>query len=140
MNSNSPLYISLNSEDLTMQYNNMKFLLMGFSPTISEKEAHLGYPFFRKYDVIFDQNKRTYSFYNFKIGKKNKEVDHDDIPDKKNPIEEDDKTNNSVLKIIVIVLLTIIFLSLILLFAFYIFRSIKRKEKSQLSEELNEIN
>jgi hypothetical protein len=109
---NSPLYFSLNSDDLTMQYNNKIFLLIGFRPTLPEKEVHLGYPFFRKYDVIFDQNKRTYSFYNFKIGKKNKENDHDDIPDKKSSTENADKTsgNNLILKIIIIFLLTLIFL------------------------------
>jgi len=139
---NSPLYFSLNSDDLTIQYNNKLFLLIGFRQTISEKEVHLGYPFFRKYDVIFDQNKRTFGFYNFKIGKKNKEVDHDEIPEKKNQNKDNDKTSgdNLILKIIVIFLLTIIFLSLILLLAFYIFRNIKRKEKSKLLEELNEIN
>ena len=139
---NSPLYFSLNSDDLTMQYNNKVFLLIGFRPTLPEKEVHLGYPFFRKYDVIFDQNKRTYSFYNFKIGKKNKENDHDDIPDKKSSTENADKTsgNNLILKIIIIFMLTLIFLSLVLLLAFYIFRNIKRKEKSKLLEELNEIN
>jgi len=128
---NSPLYFSLNSDDLTIQYNNKIFLLIGFRPTISEKEVHLGYPFFRKYDVIFDQNKRTFGFYNFKIGEKNKEDDHGDIPEKKDQNKGNDKTSgdNLIFKIIVIFLLTIIFLSLILLFSFYIFRNIKRKEK-----------
>jgi len=133
-------YFSLNSDDLTMQYNNKTFLLMGFSNAIPKNEAHLGYPFFRKYDVIFDQNKRTYSFYNFKIGKKNKEETHDDIPGEKNSTEDQTSGNNSILKIIVIVLLIIISIALFLLLAFYIFRTIKRKEKSQLLEELNEIN
>ena len=132
----SNFYFSLNSDDLTLQYNNKKFLLMGFSQAILKEEAHLGYPFFRKYDVIFDQNKRTYRVYNFKIGKKSKEADHDELP------EDNTQTsgNNAIFKIIVIVLLTIIFLALILLLAFYIFRNIKRKEKSKLLEELNEIN
>ena len=121
-----------------MQYNNKTFLLIGFSPTILKDEVHLGYPFFRKYDVIFDQNKRTLSFYDFKIGKKKKEIE----PEEKKSNDDNNKTsgNNPILKIIVIVLLTIIFLLLILLLAFYIFRNIKRKEKSQLLEEFNEIN
>jgi hypothetical protein len=138
----SNFYFSLDSDDLTMQYNNKTFLLIGFGQTILKDEVHLGYPFFRKYDVIFDQNKRTFSFYNFKIGKKNKEIDHDDIPEEKKPTEDNNKTsgNNSFLNIIVIVLLTIIFVALFLLLAFYIFRNIKRKEKSQLLEEFNEIN
>ena len=71
----SNFYFSLDSDDLTMQYNNKTFLLIGFSPTILKDEVHLGYPFFRKYDVIFDQNKRTLSFYDFKIGKKKKEIE-----------------------------------------------------------------
>ena len=138
----SNFYFSLNSDDLTMQYNNKTFLLMGFSQSILYDEVHLGYPFFRKYDVIFDQNKRTFSFYNFKIGKKNKDIDHDDTPEEKKSNENNPKTseNCSIIKIIVIVLLTIIFIALFLLVAFYIFRNIKRKEKSELLEEFNEIN
>ena len=138
----SPFYFSLNSDDLTMQYNNKTFLLMGFSQSIKTDEAHLGYPFFRKYDAIFDQNKRTYYFYDFKIGKKSKEIENDDIPNDKNSTEDISQTsgNYTFLKVIVIIFLTIIFLSFILLLAFYIFRNIKRKEKSKLLEELNEIN
>jgi len=50
-----------------MEYNNKKYLLIVFNKQINKKTIYLGYPFLRKYDMIFNIDNRHVGFYNFKI-------------------------------------------------------------------------
>ena len=132
------LQFSLNSDDLILEYNDKIYFLMGFG-NIPIEEAHLGYPFFRKYDVIFNQDSRHVGFYCFKIGKNKKEIKGDLPREKDDLLGNDEKEKNIVFKVILLCLLIISFVFL-LYFIFYIYRKIKRKTKGKLiEEELNDI-
>ena len=61
------LNFSLNSNDLFIEYNNNKFFLITFGIEVEKQNIKLGYPFLKKYDMIFDLDKRHIGFYNFKI-------------------------------------------------------------------------
>jgi len=61
------LNFSLNSNDLFIEYNNNKFFLITFGIDVEKQNIKLGYPFLKKYDMIFDLDKRHIGFYNFKI-------------------------------------------------------------------------
>jgi len=74
---------SLDLDDLIMEYNHKIFFLMGFGFNIDKEEVHLGFPFFRKYDVIFNQDKRHVGFYNFKLGKTKKDDEQNKSEQKK---------------------------------------------------------
>ena len=63
----SGLNFSLNSNDLFREYNNKKFFLIIFGVHVAKQNINLGYPFLKKYDMIFDLDKRHVGFYNFKI-------------------------------------------------------------------------
>lgn len=130
---NKNVLFSLNFEDLIMEYNNKIFFLLGFGFKIAKEEIYLGYPFFRKYDVIFNQDKRTAGFYNFKLGKNKKDVDENKSENNK----QDNNKNVILLKKILIIILVIFCIFLFIYIIFYIYRTIKRKEKSKLLEDLN---
>ena len=120
---------------------------MGFGINIKKNEIHLGYPFFRKYDVIFNQDKRTVGFYNLQI-KNDKDIIENNDNNDKTPVEEKDipnknekidkKEKNVFFKKFIITILIIFFIFLILYFIFSVYRYIKRKSKGNLYEELNE--
>ena len=133
------LYFSLNTDDLLYRYNNKIYLLIGFGINISQEEVYLGYPFFKKYDVIFDQDKRTVGFYNFKISDKNPLEDNNrEASIENNTHKKNIRPKNAFWKKIILGILMIFFILLILYSIFYIYRSIKRKTKGNLLEELNE--
>ena len=58
---------SLNSKDLFMEYNNKLIFLIKFDARFEINIAKLGYPFLKKYDMIFNIDNRHMGFYNFKI-------------------------------------------------------------------------
>ena len=132
------LHFSLNTDDLILKYNNKNYLLIGFKTDIQKQEIYLGYPFFKKYDVIFNQDKRIVGFYNFKLGKKQK-VKKEDIIEEKNDLPEiNRKEKNIFLKKLTIGILIFFCILLLLYCLFYIYRQIKRKTKGKLLEELND--
>ena len=119
---------------MILNYNNKNYLLIGFRTDIQKQDIYLGYPFFRKYDVIFNQDKRIVGFYIFKLGKKQK-VEEEDIIEEKSDLPEIKwkKTNIFWKKVFIGIL--IIFSILLLYFLFYIYRQIKRKTKGKLLED-----
>ena len=132
-----------------------------FSDNINKKDAKLGYPFLKKYDIIFNLDSRHLGFYNFKIkyeyqeGNKNGEIIiHNDKnnkngeKDKGNETNKDKKKNNiknendkkmdnnfSIEKIIFIILMVIIII-LVLYLVFISFRKYERKRKGKIYNEL----
>ena len=96
----------------------------------------MGYPFFKKFDVIFNQDTKTVGFY------KNIKNEKKDNKEENNKTYENIKfeKNNNLLKKLVpfFVFLCGLF---VLYSVFYIYRKIKRKTNEKLFEELNgEIN
>ena len=63
----SGLKFNLNSKDLFIEYGNKLYFLIEFEGRVDRKTAKLGYPFLRKYDMIFNVDSRHIGFYNFKI-------------------------------------------------------------------------
>ena len=160
----SGIKFNLNSKDLFMEYNNKIFFMVAFGVYIDKHKIILGYPFLKKYDIIFDLDKRHLGFYNFKIkykpnneetngGKKdnnnNNENKKEENNDSNNKIDINNgdknvKTNNennkkeesfSTEKIIFIILL-IFFCVLILYLIFIVYRRCERKRKGKIFEEV----
>ena len=146
VNRKNKIQFYLNSNDLSLEYNNNIYFLMVFDSNISSMDAHFGYPFFKKFDVIFDQDSRNVGFYNFKI---NKEKDNNNNNINNNKIEDNKSKNEQIInqkkkyndKINLIKLLSVIsillFIILSLYFIFYIYRRIKRKENEKIYKEYN---
>lgn len=155
------LKFSLNSKDLFMEYNNKLYFLIEFGFQVDKSIAILGYPFLKKYDLIFEQDKRQMGFYNFKIkyeykgekgNKKNNKndeensqqeiktdnINHDNISEdknkhnEKNPIENENYDTKKIIFILLIIFLTI----LVIYFIFTLFRKCERKRKGKIFEEL----
>ena len=123
---------SIDSNDLTLEYNNKIFFLLVSGIRLPKNEAYLGYPFSKKYNLIFNQGDRTVGFYNF--NKNNNDKGKDDK--KTNEKERYKKAIYLTKKFLpfFIVLFSIIFLYVV----FYVYRQIKRKTNEKLYEELNE--
>ena len=157
----SGLKFSLNSKDLFIEYNNKLYFLIVFGIYVDKKEAKLGYPFLKKYDIIFNIDNRHLGFYNFKIKyeyKKESEIENgknenNNCEENKKQIQTDESNNNEknegkiennennrnynfdTTKIIFIIL--IVFLILIVIYViFTIFRKYERKRKGKLYDEL----
>ena len=153
---------SLNSKELFMEYNNKLYLLIVFDNRIDKKTVYLGYPFLRKYDMIFDIDKRHVGFYNFKIkyeykkeseteeknenennnNKENKEIEKTDIIDNGEKNEEtiqnneNDKNENNTTTKIIFSLLLVFFIILVIYCIFTVFRKCERQRKGKIFEEL----
>ena len=155
---NGPQVFFLDSNDLTIEYNNKKYFLMVFQVNFPSDQAYFGYPFFKKFDVIFNQDSRNVGFYNLKLNENKSEIDdksdkNDNVKD--NNQNDDDKNNdndtinnkknkrNYNFKKFFIKLLFVIFIILLILFIFYfifyIYRKIKRKSNEKLYEEFNDM-
>ena len=162
----SGLKFSLNSKDLFMEYNNKNFFMIAFGVYVDRNKAILGYPFLKKYDMIFDLDKRHIGFYNFKIkykpnneesngGKKdnnNNEGENKKTEEKTDYSDNNDinnggknvKTNNENNKKeenistekIIFILLLIFFAVLILYLVFIVYRKCERKRKGKIFEEV----
>ena len=155
---------SLDSKDLFMEYNNKNFFMIAFGVYIDKSKAILGYPFLKKYDMIFDLDKRHIGFYNFKIkykpndeetneGKKDKKneednkkeekkdnSDNNDVKDRSKNVKKNNENNRkeesfSTEKIILILLL-IFFIVLFLYLIFIVYRRCERKRKGKIFEEV----
>ena len=151
---NGPQTFFLNSNDLTMEYNNKIYFLMVFKTNLQPEEAYFGYPFFKKFDVIFNQDTRNVGFYNVKIDESsaNESTDYNYNKKEENNKNEKENVNDShndniknydVKKIIIKILLAIFIILCILFFiylSFYIYRKIKRKSNEKLYEEFKNIS
>lgn len=127
---NKDIEFIIDSNDLIFEYNNKIFFLMVFNVHLSN-EAYLGYPFFKKFDVIFNQGDRNVGFY--KIIK-----NEEDTNDKDN--KTDEKGNYNKKKILIKILFPIfivLFILIVLYFIFYIFRKSKKISNERLSDSLN---
>ncbi len=68
INKKGNMNISLDKNDLIYKYNNINYFLIAFNKKDSENDNILiGYPFLRKFDFIFDIDKKHLGYYNFKI-------------------------------------------------------------------------
>ena len=143
-----------------MEYNNKLYLLIVFDNRIDKKTVYLGYPFLRKYDMIFDIDKRHVGFYNFKIkyeykkeseteeknenenNKENKGIEKTDIIDNGEKNEEtiqnneNDKNENNTTTKIIFSLLLVFFIILVIYCIFTVFRKCERQRKGKIFEEL----
>ena len=123
---------TLDSNDLFYEYNNKIYFLIIFKNDVKVEDIYLGYPFFKKYNTLFNPDSKIVGFYNTKIDYNIKEKH--ETNKYKNILEKND--NNNIWKIILI--FGLIFGIVIILFlSFYIYRDIKRKSKGKLFEELN---
>ena len=153
INKKKQIQFYLDSDDLSLEYNNNIYFLMVFDIKISSMDAHFGYPFFKKFDVIFDQDSRNVGFYNFKINNEkennninnnidNNNFDNNNIENNRRKNEEINnqkkKYNNKINLIKLLSVISIIlFIILSLYFIFYLYRRIKRKENEKIYEEYN---
>ena len=147
----------LDSNDLTIEYNDKKYFLMIFVANFPNDQIYLGYPFFKKFDLIFNQDKGNVGFYNLKKDdksnnnqnnndNKNKNGDNGNNLKEKNSdttIEDisdnDVKRKNYDFKILLIKILLFVFVVLCILFLayliFYFYRKNKRKSNEKLYEK-----
>ena len=79
----------------------------------------IGFPFYKKYDIVFDEDSKIISYYNT-----NKQI-------------EKEETKNETFKIVLIIILTIILICLILLVGFY-FGKLKYMQRKKRANELND--
>jgi hypothetical protein len=93
-----------NFDDLFMKIGNKYYFLVIFEK-YERSYFEVGFPFFKKYDIIFNEDSKTISYYN--INKKNE----------KN--EKETSVESNTFKIIVIIILSIILICLILGVGFY---------------------
>ena len=152
---------SLGSKDLFMEYNNKLFFLIKFDARFEINIAKLGYPFLKKYDMIFNVDNRHMGFYNFKIkyeykkeesemngknenqnNEENKKEEKNDnskiIEEKNNSSEkkEKNKNNENTTTKVLFILLLIFFAILVIYCIFTVFRKCERKRKGKIFEEL----
>ena len=153
--------VSLCSKEVFIEYNNKLFFLIKFDSKVLVDDAKLGYPFLKKYDMIFDSDSRHMGFYNFKIKyeykkeekekdennkneenkreEKNDKNDNNKIIDEKNNSNEKmekNKNDENITKKVIFFLLLIFFAILIIYCVFTIFRRCERKRKGKIFEEL----
>ena len=157
------MHFSLNSKDLFKEYDNKLFFLIVFGVYVEKQEVKLGYPFLKKYDMIFDLDKRHVGFYNFKIKYdyrkengdkkeinksediekgKDEKTDKDDKKNentkdsKKNIKKENDEYSSFITEKIILIILIIFFSILLIYLLFTLFRICERKRKGKLFQEL----
>lgn len=157
---NGPQLFFLESNDLILEYNNKIYFLMIFEANFPSDQIYFGYPFFKKFDLIFNQDNRKVGFYNFKINHKSKQNSNSDndkdktdenVDNINNNINDDNKkeekldnninkNNYNIKKFFAKFLFYIFIILLVLLltyFIFYFYRKIKRKSNEKLYEEFN---
>ena len=137
----SGLKFEFNSEDFFIEYNNKNFFLIAFGVEAEKGEVILGYPFVKKYDLIFDTDKRHVGFYNFNIknneDNSNNNKENDVINDNSNKNSNNKRNNNiSNTEKILLTILIIVFIILFLFFVFITFRQCQRKRKGKLFSEV----
>ena len=74
-----------------MEYNNKLIFLIEFEGRVDKKEVKLGYPFLKKYDMIFNIDNRHVGFYNFKIKYEYKKESETEQKNENNNNEENKK-------------------------------------------------
>ena len=125
----------LDHNDLIKVSNGKKIILILFKNIFPAYEIHIGLPLIKKYDLMFDQDKKIIGFYNFTIDYKDDYSDDDEKgKDDKNKKEKkiDPFDENKVNYKLYLVFL-LIFLILLILYCFFTFyRNIKRRRKNKL--------
>ena len=136
----------LDYNDLIKVYNGKKYLLILFNQFYSSKKIYIGLPLLKKYDFIFDQDKKIMGFYNFKIDNKDdniddkkKKDDNDEYIDDEDNKEIDNKKNEKKIypgyedkvhnKLYLVFLL--LFLILIILYCIFISYRRNRRKKNK---------
>ena len=135
--------ITLNYNDLFHEYNNYLFFMMIFNSYCKIQDIYLGYPFFKKYNTLFNLDSKNIGYYKFKLNyiSNNIKINNDSNNigknnENKNINTAKDNNNNEILKLFII--LGLIFGILIAFYLlFYLYRGLKRKSKGKLFEELN---
>ena len=137
--------ITLEAKDLFLEYNNNLYFLIIFKNGIELEDIFFGYPFFKKYNTLFNPDSKTVGFYKIKIDYDSKEKKgnekndkKDNGNDKKNEIKDNKELiDNNILFKLILVFALIITVMIVLYISFYIYRGIKRKSKGKLFEGLN---
>ena len=111
-----------NFDDLFMKIGNKYYFLVIFEK-YERSYFEVGFPFFKKYDIIFNEDSKTISYYN--INKKNE----------KN--EKETSVESNTFKIIVIIILSIILICLILGVGFY-FGKLKYMQRKKRANEMKD--
>ena len=134
--------IKLNYKDLTKVYNGKRYILILFNNLFSSYELHIGLPLLKKYDLIFDQDKKIIGFYNFKIDYKDdyddedeKEKEKDDANKKKEEKKIFPEDENKVNYKLYFVFLLVFLISVILYCFFTFYRQNKRKRRNRLHKK-----
>jgi hypothetical protein len=131
--SNGNITFKLDYNDLTKVYNGKKYLLIIFDQLLSFYDIYIGLPLLKKYDFIFEQDKKIMGFYEFKVDFKEGEID-DDEKSKKDDRKIVPGKKNYNLYIIIVVFFSFL---LILYFIFIMYRKSRRKKKGFFEEEVD---
>ena len=107
-----------NYDDLFKKIGN-KYYFMVIFEKYKNSYWQIGYPFFKKYDIVFDDDSKTIGYYNSNI-----EIN-------------DNKGGNQTVKIVLIVLLTIIVFCGLLAIGYYIGKE-KYIQRKKRANELND--
>ena len=130
---NGNITFKLDYNDLTKVYNGKKYLLIIFDQLLSFYDIYIGLPLLKKYDFIFEQDKKIMGFYEFKVDFKEGEID-DDEKSKKDDRKIVPGKKNYNLYIIIVVFFSFL---LILYFIFIMYRKSRRKKKGFFEEEVD---
>ena len=125
---------TLDYNDIIKVYNGKKYLLILFDTILPHGNIYVGLPLLKKYDFIFDKDKNTMGFYDFKIDYKDDDDKDDKIKDKE---KKDDKktypkkeniTNNKFYS-----LFFVMFLILVLFYSIFIFHRKNRRKNNMFN-------
>jgi len=115
---NSDTSFIFNFDDLFIKIGKRFYFLVIFEK-YQRSFWEVGFPFYKKYDIVFDEDSKIISYYNG-----NKHI-------------EKEETKNATFKILVIIILTIILICLILLIGFYLGK-IKYFQRKKRANEMND--
>ena len=138
--------ITLECKDLFHEYNNYLFFMIVFTKNCQIQDIYLGYPFFKKYNTLFNIDTKNIGYYDIKINYNSIDTNNNNDNKRNNNDKgkKDDKNknmmkydnNNETIKIILAFGLILGILGIFYLI-FYLYRGFKRKSKGKLFEELN---
>ena len=114
-----------NFDDLFTKIGNKYYFLVIFEK-YERSYFEVGFPFFKKYDIVFNEDSKTISYYN-KIDEKDENIDN----------KIDKKEKSKIFKIIVIIILGVILICLILGVGFY-FGKLKYMQRKKRANEMKD--
>ena len=118
----------LNFKDLFLDINNIYYFLIIYFP-FSDNIFEIGKPFFKKYQITYNEELNTIHYYNKLL---NKNIIESDINNKSNNIKiKNNNKNNLYLILIILIIIILIFLILI---SIYFFKKIYKKRKIRTNE------